>query len=67
MPACLQGGGGRTVEQRLSKVLHLGGFQTGKLNQGQRLEALQRTQQLAQLIAGLVGTVCDEEQAAPPE
>ena len=42
------------------------GFQTGKLNQGQRLGALQRTQQLAQLIAGLVGTTCEEEQAAPP-
>jgi hypothetical protein len=48
------------------KILDLCGFQTGKLDEGECLGALQRAQQLVQLIAGLVGTVGSEEQAAPP-
>jgi hypothetical protein len=54
----------RAAEHPRGKVTDRGGVQGGQLHQGQHLDALQRRQQLAQLLAGLVGPVRDQDQAA---
>lgn len=61
-----QRGRSRTVEHRSGEVPDRCHVQPGELNRGQRLGALQRRDQLAQLLVDLVGAVRDEEQAALP-